>query len=141
LEGILESSDYYTVGDASKLLGVTEGRIRQMLGAGEIEGNKEPLSDRWRIPQHVIHALREQRKPAVYAQGLEVADPGPWIERAISLERELGHLEGRLELTQYTESTIREALERERERADRAERELEELRGRGFWARLLGQRS
>ena len=61
-------------------------------------------------------------------------------------------MEGRLELTATTESTLRESLERERQRADeerrradaereRAEqirRELDELRSRGFWRRLFG---
>ena len=49
-----------------------------------------------------------------------------------------------MELTVVTESTLRESLDRERERADRLEEELrterEELRaerGKGFWARLF----
>ena len=41
-----------------------------------------------------------------------------------NLERQLGRLEGRLELTEVTESTLREQLERERERADRLEEYL-----------------
>lgn len=36
----------------------------------------------------------------------------------------------RLQLTAQAESTLREALERERERADRAERRLEEMEAR-----------
>ena len=42
--------------------------------------------------------------------------------RMEALQRELGRLEGRLELTPVAESTMRESLELERERAD-AERE------------------
>jgi hypothetical protein len=38
-------------------------------------------------------------------------------------QRELGRLEGRLELTEVAESTLRESLARERERADAAETE------------------
>ena len=70
------------------------------------------------------------------------------------LQRELGRVEGRLEITETAESTLREDLERERRRADeeraRAEREREradELRreleaeraraSQGFWRRLL----
>jgi hypothetical protein len=41
----------------------------------------------------------------------------------LSLQRELGRLEGRLELTEVAESTLRESLARERERADAAETE------------------
>ncbi len=60
-----------------------------------------------------------------------------------ALQRELGRLEGRLELTEVTESTLREALERERERADeerdranRLEEELREAR-RPWWRRVF----
>jgi hypothetical protein len=42
-----------------------------------------------------------------------------------ALQRELGRLEGRLELTAVAESTLRESLEREREKAD-GERERAE---------------
>jgi hypothetical protein len=59
------------------------------------------------------------------------------------LERELGRVQGefraRQELTQITESTLREQLERERERADRLESALEAERTKGFWARLFGR--
>ena len=68
------------------------------------------------------------------------------------LQRELGRLEGRLELTAQAESTAREDLERERaraeeeraradaerERAEELRRELEAERSKGFWARLFG---
>jgi hypothetical protein len=47
-------------------------------------------------------------------------------------------MRARAELTATTESTLREQLERERERADRLEAELRDERGRGFWARLFG---
>ena len=47
--------------------------------------------------------------------------------------------EGRLELTEVAESTLREQLHRERERADRAEAALEAERSKGFWSRLFGR--
>ena len=68
------------------------------------------------------------------------------------LQRELGRLEGRLELTAQAESTAREDLERERawdeeeraradaerERAEDLRRELEAEQSKGFWARPFG---
>ena len=70
------------------------------------------------------------------------------------MQRELGRLEGRLELTERTESTMREERERliadlvrERERADQVELEarwlraaLEEARKpeRPWWRRMFG---
>lgn len=70
----------------------------------------------------------------------------------VALERERGRLEGRLELTEQTESTIREERDRllaelEAERAEleaeKAERQrlaerLDVERRRGFWSRLFG---
>jgi len=54
-------------------------------------------------------------------------------------------MRARAELTAVTESTLRESLERERERADRLEQRTEQLRGeleaersKGFWSRLFG---
>lgn len=52
---------------------------------------------------------------------------------------EAGDLRARLELTERAESTLREALDRERERADRLEAELLEERGRSWWRRLIGR--
>jgi len=142
--------DYYTTGEAARILRVTEARVRQMLGAGELEGSRDPISDRWRIPQHAVHARRESRRPT---EALRTsADAREWIERVTELERELGRLEGRLQITEVAESTLRESLEREkervereRERADRLEEQSEKLRdeleaerSKGFWARLFG---
>jgi excisionase family DNA binding protein len=142
--------DYYTTGEAARILKVTEARVRQMLGAGELEGKRDPVSDRWRIPQHAVHARLEQRRPSEAPR--TSADAREWIDRVTVLERELGRIEGRLQITEVAESTLREQLEREREqlerereradrleeRADRLRSELEDERSKGFWARLFG---
>jgi excisionase family DNA binding protein len=128
--------DTYTTGEAARVLKVTEGRVRQMLSDGELEGTKDPVSDRWRIPQHVVHARLESHRPREPREAsISAAD---WLERVEVLQRELGRLEGRLQLTESTETTLREAMERERERADRLEEELRVERSKGFWARLFG---
>lgn len=59
-------------------------------------------------------------------------------ESTTTLERQLGRLEGRLELTEVAESTVREALEREREENQRLREELEAERSKGIWRRLFG---
>jgi len=135
--------DYYTTGEAARILKVTEARVRQMLGASELEGTRDPVSDRWRIPQRAVHVRLEQRRPSEAPR--TSADAREWIERVAVLERELGRLEGRLQLTEEADSTLRDSLERERERADRLEERAEQLRGeleversKGFWARLFG---
>ena len=52
--------------------------------------------------------------------------PKEIVERLEALQRQLGRLEGRLELTRDLETTLREQLEHEGERADRLEGELRE---------------
>jgi chromosome segregation ATPase len=52
--------------------------------------------------------------------------PKEIVERLEDLQRHLGRLEGRVELTQDIETTLREQLKHERERADRLEAELRE---------------
>jgi len=133
--------DHYTTGEAARILKVTEARVRQMLGAGEMEGSRDPVSDRWRIPQHAVHARLEQRRPPESTRSS--ADAREWIEQVRELERELGRVQGRLEITEVAESTLREQLERERSRADeereranRLEEELREAR-RPWWRRLF----
>jgi excisionase family DNA binding protein len=133
---LMEEGEYYTTGEAARILRVTEQRVRQMLGSGELEGTRDPSTERWRIPQHAVHARLEKRGPREASRSpVEARD---YQERIEELARELGRLEGRLELTEVAESTLREQLERERERADRLEEELREERGKGFWRRVFG---
>jgi|SRR5215213_5590836 len=108
-----------------------------MLLAGELEGERDPVSDRWRIPQAAVLARRAERKPEEPPK-VSPTDGVDWLAKVEALNQELGRMEGRLELTEITESTLREQLERERERADRLEEELRDERSRGFWARLFG---
>ena len=129
--------DVYTTGEAARILRVTESRVRQMLAAEELEGSRD-VNGRWQIPQRAVHERldarpREPRESRGAAVDVEVL-----IERLAQAEHARGRAEQRLELTERTESTLREDLERERERAYHAERELAELRGLGFWARLFG---
>ena len=132
-------------------------RVTQMLNAGELEGRQDG-SGRWHIPQRAVHArLKDrpargrpdershERPPGVASEAAELRD------RVEDLQRELGRLEGRLELTEVAESTLREQLERERQRADeerrradaerdrveRLERELEAAK-RPWWRRWFG---
>jgi excisionase family DNA binding protein len=136
----MEGEDFYTVEEAARVLKLTPGRIRQMLRAGDLEGiSPEETSGRgWRIPMHAVHD-RERPPRVERPQGTPETPESvrEYRERVEALQRELGRLEGRLELTEMAESTLREQLERERERADRLEAELSESR-RGFWRRLFG---
>ena len=62
------------------------------------------------------------------------ADAREWIERVTVLERELGRIESRLQITEAAESTLRDQLERERLRVD------EERDRATVWKRSYGRR-
>ena len=142
-----EAEDTYTTGQAARILKVTDRGVRKMIDRGELEARQD---DRGRhlIAQRAVHAMLEERR----ASG-EIADEAPrggeeareLRERVEALQRELGRLEGRLELTEWTESTMREERERlehllegERNERLRLQEELDAERGKGFWQRLFG---
>jgi excisionase family DNA binding protein len=147
--------DTYTVDEAARILRVTQHRVRQMLREGGLAGERDEASGRWSIPQRAVHGMLEERRErgALSEVAQRPVEAQEWLERVSGLERELGRLQGRLELTEVTESTLRESLEREQQRADRLERQLEEERQRleeerqrleeerqrGFWSRLFGR--
>ncbi len=166
------SVETYTVEEAAKVLGRTPGRVRQMLRGGELSGEHEGGDPRkpWRVYKWSAHALRDRlrdeapavdRGPASGAarrprEPRESPSEAAELFRVVQdLQRELGRVECRLEITETAESTLRQELERERERAEteraRADaerervedlqaklRELEAERSRGFWRRLFG---
>ena len=127
--------DFYTVDEAAKILKLTPGRIRQMLRGGELEGTPPGEAESggrgWKIPMHAVHDRdRPGRLERGGARSPYEAAGAP--ERLSDLEAEvrdlryqLGLSRGRIELTEKAESTLRDALQRERERAD-AERERAE---------------
>jgi predicted FMN-binding regulatory protein PaiB len=140
--------DFYSVAEAERLLGrtdkpISERRIRQRLQAGDLEGRKDQTG-RWHVAQHEVHRLMEERRQEVP----ESTPGGPenaseMLDRVFMLEREIGRLQGRLELEERAESTVREERDRlleerdrERARAERLEAELAHSR-RSFWSRLL----
>lgn len=141
----------YTPDQAGRVLGVSGERVRQLIEAGEIEGEKR--AGRWHVFRISVHDQLEQRgsprtrrsrerSPQSYEDAArEAQDLRAKVE---DLSYRLGRSEVRAELTEKAESTMREErerlvadLERERERAEHLERELQEAR-RGFWQRLFG---
>ena len=137
-----------------------------MLRSGELSGEHEGRDERkpWRVHKWGVHALRdrlqEDRVPSERGtpsrsprEPRESREGTPELFGVVQdLQRALGRLEGRLELSERAESTLREDLERERRRAEeeraRADaererveelrRELEAERSKGFWSRLFG---
>jgi len=150
----MESEETYTVGQAAKILKLTQARLYQLLAAGELEGYQDTESNRWRIPQRAVHALMEERpgrrsgsQSEDTSLGSSEQNTGRVIEledRLMSLHQTLGRMEGRLELTEKTESTLRaerdrllKDLEREREERERLQEKVEDIQ-RPWWQKLFG---
>jgi excisionase family DNA binding protein len=140
--------DTYTTSQAARILRMSDRGVRKMIDRDELEARQD---DRGRhlIPQRALHAILEERRasgeitPEEASQGAEEARE--LRQRVEGLQREIGRLEGRLELTERTESTMREErerlerlLEEERTERRRLQEELDVERGKGFWRRLFG---
>jgi excisionase family DNA binding protein len=141
----MDRERYYSVSEAAKVLSKGERWVRQLASDGVIEA--ERAAEGWQLLRSSVHDFRDQNPPTRVASEAPVWPPEARdaLARVEALQRELGRLEGRLQLTEVTESTLREDLARERERADRMEERAEQLRGeleaersKGFWRRLFG---
>jgi excisionase family DNA binding protein len=141
--------DTYTTGQAARILKVTDRGVRKMIDRGELEANQDERG-RHLIPQRAVHAMLEERRAGVGESSTgetsrSAEEARELRERVEGLQRELGRLEGRLELTERTESTMREERERleqllgeERAERRRLQEQLDAERSRGFWQRLFG---
>jgi excisionase family DNA binding protein len=135
--------DTYSTADAARILGLSHRRVQQLAEQGDIEGRKFEGRE-WRLFQQSVHSYLETHGPgkrgrsrimAGIESGLEPDQAArEYMDRIAGLERELGRLEGRLELTERAESTMREErerlledLDRERERAEQERERAEEV--------------
>jgi excisionase family DNA binding protein len=141
--------DTYTTGQAARILKVTDRGVRKMIDRGELEAHQDERG-RHLIPQRAVHAMLEERRGVGETSSVETSGSAEEArelrERVEGLQRELGRLEGRLELTERTESTMREErerlqqlLEEERSERRRLQEQLDAERSRGFWQRLFGR--
>ncbi len=127
--GTYRTSDreaYYTVSEAAKVLGVTNRRVRALAQEGRIEGQR--TEGGWQLFRYSVHSFRDERRERERPQEAEkdTLSVSEWVGRLEALQRELGRLESRLELTEKAESTVRQERDRllqdlERERRQRLE--------------------
>lgn len=130
---------------AAKAVRVSPRTIRRMIDRGELKAKSEGkgIDRRWLVDIDSVHALRASRPESAVSptddRYRESADGIADVIRDMAARLEERTAEAveyrtRLELTELAQSTVeaererlREDLARERERADRAERRLEEL--------------
>jgi hypothetical protein len=103
--------------DEHGFLDISERRVRQIAQDGKIEGVR--TEDGWKLFRYSVHDFRDHRAVQPPTRGAAREEP----------------LEGRLELTERAESTMREERERlledlarERERAAQKQESAEEAR-------------
>jgi hypothetical protein len=150
----METEDTYTPAEAAKILRLSKRRVTQMLNSSELEG-KQDQNGRWQIPQWAVHAQLEERRAETASPQRPRGSPTEDTEHQRSLQdlmRELGRLEGRLELTEKAQSTVEDERDRliaqlEDERVERrrlqleleAALERERLHHHSWWHRLFGR--
>jgi chromosome segregation ATPase len=151
--------DFYTLPEAARVLEVSQRRLLEMLETGDIEGEQDPHSSRWKISKHAVDDL-VSADPSPEGPAEESLEQSAEMIRELidefgSLQREVGRLRNRLNLARRAEKEERELLlvelEQERERhrqegeradklqkeANRLREELENERSKGSWRRLF----
>ena len=120
------SVEHYTAAEAARILRLSSQRVRQLLASGELRGVRDEVGH-WEVDARSVHALLEERREILFGA---LEDP----QRLSELEAEvrelrylLGRAEARLDMSAQTESTLREDLQRERERANKLEAELRQI--------------
>ena len=150
--------DFYTLPEAAQILRAPQRSILKSLETGEIEGEQDPQSGRWKIPKQAVDervsAEPSSEDTAEDFPGLSAEMLRELVDEMGDLHRLVGHLRSRLDRARRTEREEREQLlakleqereghRRERERADRLHAEARRLRqdlqrAKGSWRRLFG---
>jgi hypothetical protein len=154
----MPTRDFYTLPEAAQILEVTQRSLLKSLETGEIEGEQDPQSGRWKIPKQAaderVSTESSPEDTAEESQGLSAEMLRELVDEMGDLHRLVGHLKSHLERARRTEREEREQLlaeleqereghRRERERADRLHAEARRLRqdlqrAKGSWRRLFG---
>jgi len=154
----MPTRDFYTLSEAAQVLEISQRNLLQRLETGEIEGERDPQSGRWKIPKHAADervsadAAPEDATEEPYGESAEMLRG--LVDELSNLHRQLGHLRSRLDRARRAEKEEREHLlgeleqaqeghRQERERADRLQEEANRLReelerNKGPLRRLFG---
>jgi excisionase family DNA binding protein len=108
---MMMSRDFYTLAEAARILEVTQRRLLEMLETGEVEGERDSRSSRWKIPRHTVEELVPEPVSDDPSSGNSALQPSnqstktvqQLVEELGNLQRELGRMRNRLELARKTE--------------------------------------
>jgi predicted nuclease with TOPRIM domain len=154
----MPTRDFYTLPEAAQVLEIPQRSLLKSLETGEIEGERDPQSGRWKIPKQAaderVSAESSPEDTAEASQGLSAEMLRELVDEMGDLHRLVGHLRSRLDRARRTEREEREQLlaelmqereghRQERERANRLHEEASRLReelerAKGSWRRLFG---
>ncbi len=154
----MPTRDFYTLPEAAQILDAPQRSLLKSLETGEIEGEQDPQSGRWKIPKQAVDervsAESSPEDTAEDSQGQSAEMLRELVDEMGDLHRLVGHLKSRLDRARRTEREERERLmaeleqereghRHERERADRLHAEARRLRqdlqrAKGSWRRLFG---
>jgi hypothetical protein len=154
----MPTRDFYTLSEAAQILEVPQRRLLERLETGEIEGERDPQSGRWKIPKNAaderVSADPSPEGATEESQGQSAEMLRELVGEFGDLHRHVGHLRSRLDRARRTEREEREQLlaelmqereghRQERERANRLHEEASRLReelerAKGSWRRLFG---
>ena len=121
----MEPGEYYTTSQTARILRLSASRVRALAASGDLEAERAEAGN-WRFPARAVHARMPERPPR--EEPAPASESARLHERLEELQRLLGRLEGQRELQAVAESTLRESLDRERQRADALELEAGQLR-------------
>ncbi len=96
-----EGDHYYTVDEAARILELSPACVRQMLRAGELEGERreeriEGVLGPWRIPKRPVHTLREREPDVLRAKRRELCEADNDYRKPTVWRGNLGHTFGGL---------------------------------------------
>lgn len=136
-------SDFYTLPEAAQLLEITQRRLLERLETGEIEGEQDPQSGRWKVSKQAVDELVSADPSAEGPTEESLEHSAEMILDLVgelgNLHRQVGHLRNRLDRARRAEREERELLlaelereremhRQERERADKLHEEASRLR-------------
>jgi hypothetical protein len=154
----MPTRDFYTLPEAAQILEAPQRSLLKSLETGEIEGERDPQSGRWKIPKQAVdERVSAELSPEDTAEESQGQSAEMFRELVVefgNLHRQIGHLKSRLERAWRTEREERELLlseleqereghRQERERADKLHEETTRLReqlegSKGSWRRIFG---
>lgn len=127
-------ADEYTVDEAAGVLGMSPARVRQLLRAGELEGERreeriEGVLGPWRIPAKAAHALRD-RMDAEAAETTVALPPGETLTDTVPERSVTPPGERTADTPSEASELLSEGVRELREKAEGLLEELLRLEGR-----------